>query len=39
MVTGREEISGVVFDDREVVYGTTDVAEAAQLRAQEGVQP
>ena len=36
---GVKKYPAVVFDDREVVYGTTDVAEAAQLRAQEGVQP
>lgn len=36
---GVKKYPAVVFDDRDVVYGTTDVAEAAQLRAQEGVQP
>ncbi|EGB0935956.1 TIGR03757 family integrating conjugative element protein [Escherichia coli] len=33
---GLEKYPAVVFDDREVVYGTTDVAQAEQLRSQGG---
>ncbi len=33
---GLEKYPAVVFDDREVVYGTTDVAQAERLRSQGG---
>ncbi len=37
LVTGAGKVPAVVFDDAEVVYGTTDVEHARQLRG--GVQP
>ena len=33
---GLKKYPAVVFDDREVVYGTTDVAQAERLRSQGG---
>ena len=33
---GLKKYPAVVFDDREVVYGTTDVARAERLRSQGG---
>ncbi|HEI2455718.1 TPA: TIGR03757 family integrating conjugative element protein [Escherichia coli] len=33
---GLEKYPAVVFDDREVVYGTTDVAQAERFRSQGG---
>ncbi|EJI7844080.1 TIGR03757 family integrating conjugative element protein [Salmonella enterica subsp. enterica serovar Aba] len=33
---GIRKVPAVVFDDRDVVYGTTDVAQAQVLRQQEG---
>ncbi len=33
---GLTKYPAVVFDDREVVYGTTDVAQAERLRSQGG---
>lgn len=33
---GLEKYPAVVFDDREVVYGTTDVAQTERLRSQGG---
>ena len=33
---GVSKVPAVVFDDRDVVYGTADVAQAATLRLQEG---
>ncbi|EJG7542745.1 TPA: TIGR03757 family integrating conjugative element protein [Escherichia coli] len=36
---GVKKYPAVVFDDHEVVYGTTDVAEAVRLRAQQGGLP
>jgi len=33
---GLHKFPAVVFDDRDVVYGTADVARAATLRGQEG---
>lgn len=35
---GVEKYPAVVFDDREVVYGTADVVQAMALRAQGGAQ-
>lgn len=34
--TGVRKVPAVVFDDRDVVYGTTDVARAVVLRQQAG---
>ncbi|MBJ2720041.1 DUF1525 domain-containing protein, partial [Salmonella enterica subsp. enterica serovar Newport] len=33
---GIRKVPAVVFDDRDVVYGTTDVARAQALRLQAG---
>ena len=36
---GVKKYPAVVFDDSEVVYGTTDVVVAGKLRTEGGVQP